>query len=357
MAEETQRPAHSPSDTPPPDIEIGGRAYVRVRDGRSDRPLLLPADAELSAEEADRHYRRSSQVMARQIERGKAPWQRARDPGFALPENVERRSSRPFRGQNAVWLQAAADHRGYGDRRWGTAASVEQAGGRVRPAERSNGITVLLWRQHWRTYAPRTFAVTVYNAEQCEGLEPADRRPPATWSERQPSARQLLQAADPEHSPGARAHYDADRDRIVLPPESAFADERAYLRAGIRQLGPWTGHPTRLASPDHGFPRHVSASAREGLRGEIHAMLAGCRLGLGHEPARDARLEALQAAALRQDPHEIYRAGTAAEEMLAWTAERSRPLPPEPPKPAHGLTPMADLARNLLENPPWERSR
>ena len=78
-------------------------------------------------------------------------------------------------------------------------------------------------------------------------------------------------------------------------------------------------------------------------------MLAGCRLGLGHEPSRDARL-----AALRRDPHEIYRAGTEAETMLAWAADRARP---QPPKPAHGLTPMADLACNLLENPPWERSR
>lgn len=72
--------------------------------------------------------------MARQIERGKAPWQLPRAPREPQPENFASRPG-PHRGQNSVWLQAAADHRGYSDPHLGTAASIEQAGGRVRPEE------------------------------------------------------------------------------------------------------------------------------------------------------------------------------------------------------------------------------
>ena len=349
MADETSR-------LPPPDVEILGRGYVRVRDGASGRELLLPADSELTEAAAEKHYRRSSEVMALQIERGKAPWQLPRDPGTALPENFAR-DTRPHRGQNAVWLQAAADHRGYSDPRWGSAAIIESAGGTVRPEERSRGITVLLWREHWQTRAPRVFAIQAYNAEQCDGLPDRASGVIASGLPDAPSPRQLLRSAAVDHVRGATARYEPELDRIVLPPESECADEKAYLRAGIRQLGHWTGHPNRLARPDQEAPDHAPAAAREGLRGEIHAMLAGCRLGLGHEPARDARLEALQAAELREDPREIYRAGSDAEVMLAWSAERARLRPPPPPKPGHGLTSMADLARQLQENPPWERSR
>ena len=341
---------------PPPDVEIGGRGYVRVRDGKSRKQMLMPADAELSESAAEEHYRRSSEVMARQIERGKAPWQMPRDPGEPLPENFASRPG-PHRGQNAVWLQAAADHRGYRDPRWGTAASVELAGGRVRPEERPRGITVLMWREHWQTFRPRVFAITAYNAEQCEGLPARDQAVIAHGLADPPAARQLLQAAFLDHVPGARGRYEADLDRIVLPPESEFADEQAYLRAAIRQLGHWTGHPKRLARPDQEPPNHGSGAPREALRADIHAMLAGCRLGIGYEPARDARLEALQAAELRADPREIYRAGSDAEQMLLYSVDRSRSRAPAPPKPSHGMTSAAEIARQLLENPPWERSR
>jgi len=351
--------ADTPDRLPPPDVEIGGRAYVRVADGVSRRPLLLPADAELTEAAADYHYRRSSEVMARQIERGKAPWLLPRDPGTNLPENFASQP-KPHRGQNAVWLQAASDHRGYSDPRWGTSASIEQAGGSVRPEERSQGITVLMWREHWQTHRPRVFAMTAFNAEQCEGLPPRDPAVTAHGLTDPPPARELLRPATLEHAPGASAHYDPARDRIVLPPAASFADEQAYLRAAIRQLGHWAGQQDRLtrAAPRlrpaiPGSPR----AASEELRGEIHAMLAGCRLGIGHEPSRDPDREASQARALRDDPHAIYQAASDAEILLAYAADRARPRAPAPPAPSHGLTSAADMVRQLRDNPPWERAR
>ena len=339
-----------------PDVRIGGRGYVRVQVDGSE--MLVPADTELSAEEAENHYRRSSEVMARQVERGKAPWMRPREPGHALPENVDRGS--PYRAHNAVWLTSAADYRGYADGRWGTRGDIRRAGGRVRPGEK--GITVVTWHRHADTGQRRAFASTVFNAGQCDGLPPPARGRSA-WRAAAPSAREILDLAAVDHDSRHRPRYDPERDVIELPPEDRFEDPAAYLRAGIRQIGRWTGHSKRLDRETAGAPARDAASpaaAREELRTEIHALLAGCRLGVGHEAARDPAREAGWARALRDDPREIYLAADSAERMLEYAAQRARPrlrAPPPPPRNA-GFTRLGELAGQVLhDNPPWDRSR
>ncbi len=322
---------------PAPDVVIAGRGYVRLRDSESGKEILLPADSELSGEEAERHYRRSSEVMARQVERGKAPWMRPRDSRHALPENVDRGS--PYGGQNAVWLVAAADQRGYADHRWGTRGDIEAAGGRVRAGEQ--GITAVAWHEHARTGQRRAFSMTVFNAEQCDGLPPPGRGTP--WRAGAPSPREVIAPVADE-----------------MPPEEAFRGQEAYLQHGLRRVGRWTGHPDRLDRPSASAPAGTPDADRERLREEIHALLAGCRLGVGHEPRRHPPATAAAwARALREDPREIYRAAAEAERMLAYAADRARPRvrPPGPPALAAAPAPLADLARGILENPPWDRAR
>lgn len=89
--------------------------------------------------------------------------------------------------------------------------------GRVGPSERDRGITVLLWREHRRTYAPRAFADTVCHLEQSAGLPPREPSSIATWAAHQRWTCQLLQEAAPEHVPGASTGYDAEcgPDRVT----------------------------------------------------------------------------------------------------------------------------------------------
>ena len=116
------------------EVRIGGERMVRFRGGS-----LVRADLEISA--AAEHYRRASEFLATQAERGRAPWMVERAGSYALPEGI---TGRPWTGANAIWLGAAADRRGYSDPRWGTAEEIAQEGGLVRAGERET--TALHWR-------------------------------------------------------------------------------------------------------------------------------------------------------------------------------------------------------------------
>ena len=304
---------------------VGGLRMVHLRGGG-----LVRADLEITAV-SEEHYRRASELLAKQIERGRAPWMIRRDPDHALPESL---SGRPETGPNAVWLSAAADSRGYSDPRWDTEEAIEREGGKVRPGEKDT--TALHWRfagkdeRTGETWATRVFRVPVYNAQQCEGLPDYDVGGTG-WSHH-PSPGKILAVPEVELSAVGRARYDFARDRIELPDPDRFADRQAYHRTAIHEVGHWTGHPSRLnrATLAQGVAEgHGSrAYALEELRAEIHSYLTGSRMGLGHDPSRHARFGGEWAAALREDPREIYRAAHSAERISRYVTARMPEMQP-----------------------------
>ena len=326
------------------EVVIGGQRMVELRGS-----ALIPADLEITAN-AGEYYRHASAFLAAQAEQGRAPWMIARDSGYALPESID---ARPWTGANAVCLSAAADRRGFSDPRWGSADEIAQAGGRVRAGERET--TTLYWRcagrdratgESWET---RVFRCPVYNAEQCEGL-PARDIGGTVWTHH-PPIRRILAVPEIEVSGAGRARYDLGRDRIELPAPEAFADARAYQRIAIHEIGHWTGHPSRLNRPTlaTGLERGLDSSeyAREELRAEIHSYLTGCRLGIGHDPARHARFGAAWAQALRSNPREIYQAAHSAERISRYVTARMPEMEPSRPEDSGGRA--ADRAHPFPE--------
>ena len=306
-------------------VRIGGERMTHVR-GMG----VIPADLEITATAED-YYRRASELLAKRVDAGKAPWMLERGGGYALPEGM---SARPYSGPNAVWLAAAADSRGYADPRWGTEGAVEKEGGRVRPGEKET--TTFRWRFGGRdertgeTWETRVFRVPVYNAEQCEGLP--DRDPGGSVWYHHPSPEKILAVPAIDVSAGGRARYDLGRDRIELPDPERFADRQAYCRAAIHEVGHWTGHPSRLnreTLAEGVAGGHASrAYAREELRAEIHSYLTGSRMGLGHDPSRHARFASEWARALREDPREIYQAAHSAERISRYVTARMPEMEP-----------------------------
>ena len=72
--------------------------------------------------------------VAEQMMRGRASWQKAREPGEAvLPRSL--RTGQLYTGYNSVYLQTVAEERGYRDVRWGTRDQIEAMGGRIRAGE------------------------------------------------------------------------------------------------------------------------------------------------------------------------------------------------------------------------------
>ena len=310
------------SDT---EVRIGGERMILLRGGGHVR-----ADLEISAERAE-HYRRASEFLATQAERGRAPWMVERDGSYALPEGIH---GRPWTGPNAIWLGAAGDSRGYCDPRWGTPEEIAEEGGRVRPGERQT--TALHWRfagkdprtgDSWQT---RVFRVPVYNAEQCEGLPGLDHAG-ALWTHR-PSVSKILAVPEIDVSAAGSARYDLGRDRIELPDPERFASRQAYYRTAIHEVGHWSGHPARLNRPTlaGGLEQGLGSReyAREELRAEIHSYLTGCRLGLGHDPARHAGFAGEWAKALRENPREIYEAAYGAERISRYVTARMPEMEP-----------------------------
>ena len=315
------------------DVSIGGQRMVALRES-----VVIPAELEITTTAGD-YYRRVSEFLATQAERGQAPWMVERDPGYALPESLE---ARPWTGPNVVSLAAVADKRGYSDPRWGSEEEIAREGGRVRAGERDTA--TLYWRFGGKdratgeTWPTRVFRFPVYNAEQCEGL-PARDFGGTVWSHH-PPLRKVLAVPEVEVSGAERARYDLGRDRIELPAPEAFADRRAYQRVAIHEIGHWTGHPSRLNRPTlaAGIEQGLGSReyAREELRAEIHSYLTGCRLGIGHDPSRHARFAAEWAQALRADPREVYHAAYSAERISRYVTARMPDMEPARPEASAG---------------------
>ena len=180
----------------------------------------------------DNFYRRAFDGMPG-LERDRPPPWRAPDAG-RVPHSIE--SNRPFRAGNAALLAAAAQRQGYRDERWGTAAQIREAGGRLPDGAR--GVDVV----HWQADEPA-------NAEQA-----AWERGPASWSLDGPAADPPpRQAAEPPHwrverlvrnvqplpdraQPAAadapdHPRLDRDADRVQLPPREQFRGSAAEYNA------------------------------------------------------------------------------------------------------------------------------
>ena len=305
----------------------------------------------LDAEGRERHYRRVADVLIAQIEDGTAPWVQAWEPGErAQPYNLA--SGKSYRGGNSTWLASVASMRGYQDERWGTYRQIQEAGGQVRRGQKGAGIIYWQWerkqverdangaprldgegRPVYRTTKlerPRTYAYTVFNAEQASGLPPRPRRAAGHQWERNERVEKLVKncGAEVEHASQDRVYYDLGRDLIMMPHREQFPDPASYYQSALHELGHWTGHPDRmnretLVEGMRQGPRS-RAYSREELRAEISAMISGDRLDVGHDGSRSAAYVGGWVKTLRDHPQEIYLASRDAQEISDYVMERGR---------------------------------
>ena len=305
----------------------------------------------LDAEGRERHYRRVADVLIAQIEDGTAPWVQAWEPGErAQPYNLQ--SGKSYRGGNSTWLASVASMRGYQDERWGTYRQIQEAGGQVRRGQK--GAAIIYWQWEARRAArdgsgkpvrdeegqpvyqvtplqrPRTYAYTVFNAEQASGLPPRPLRSAGHEWERNERVEKLLKncGAEVEHANQDRVFYDLGRDLIVMPHREQFDSPVGYYQSQLHELGHWTGHPERmnresLVDGIRQGPESLEYS-REELRAEISAMISGDRLDVGHDGARSAAYVGFWVKTLKDHPQEIYLASRDAQEISDYLMERGR---------------------------------
>jgi antirestriction protein ArdC len=213
-------------------------------------------------------YERITQTIIEHLERGTVPWRRPWRGGEAgIPRNLH--SGRPYRGINVFLLALTGHESPY----WVTFRQARELGGTVRRG--SKGYPVIFWNWLSRPASaeeeddrvPFLRGYTVFNAEQCEGLELPVAGPVAATAFEPIAACERVITEMP-HPPSivygrSLAMYVPAIDTIYMPHPEQFSSPEHHYATLFHEAVHGTGHavrlnrktvvdPTRFASHDYG---------------------------------------------------------------------------------------------------------
>lgn len=229
-------------------------------------------------------------------------------------------TGRPYSGLNVLLLWARAMERGFATHRWLTFRQARAAGGHVRKGER--GTLITLWKNYTKEVDGEEKTLwflkgfTVFNIEQCDGLElTAEPEPQGEASPPEVTrhlAHELLQSCGAEvlHG-GGRACYIPSRDQIHMPRLETFESEDAYWSTALHELVHWTGHKSRLDRDQSGRNK-LETYAREELVAELGSAFLCAQLGIPLEELQHPAYLKHWIAVLKEDKRAIVRAAGAA---------------------------------------------
>lgn len=191
------------------------------------------------------------------------PWVKTSDSSQGVPAGWPQNATtdRPYSGINVLLLWLHSAMAGYPDPRWLTFKQAQAAGGNVRKGEHGTKITFFkTYKKEVDGEEKETFVLryyTVFNIEQCEGLEElGSYQPPPEPVEGEPCpkpsysyerANAVVDASGAViHHKGNRAAFSPVLDYIVMPEFQQFEGEEAYWATLLHELVHWTGHKSRL---------------------------------------------------------------------------------------------------------------
>lgn len=209
-------------------------------------------------------YQSVTDQVIKQMETGCVPWVQpwGRDTvaaPCALPQNAS--TGRTYSGINILLLWGAAIETRRTTPYWLTFRQALGLGGNVRKGERGTSVC------YADSFVPKAEAkkaretgdtpqsvgflkrYTVFNADQCEGLDARffEGVTPLPECEIIPRAERLIAATGADFRIGGdRAFFMPSEDFIQVPPQPAFQDQINYYRTCFHELGHWTGHESRL---------------------------------------------------------------------------------------------------------------
>lgn len=231
------------------------------------------------------------------LQAGVVPWRKPWRGHDQLPCNAV--SKRPYHGINLLLLSLTP----YSDHRWMTLRQANALGGHVRQGEHSS--IAVFWkrlevekedeRQKPQRYSiPLLRYYSVFNAEQCEGLDlPVLDDWHAELKARIESAERVI-----SHMPsppkivegGALAAYFPPQDLVRIPKIQDFESPEAYYSTLFHELGHSTGHETRLNRP--GVTGKVvfgsSDYSREELIAELTSAFVCAEVGIDNSNLENA---------------------------------------------------------------------
>lgn len=267
------------------------------------------------------HYQELANKFADLIEKNEAPWQKSWDINGFLPFNIK--TGKEYNGMNMLNLIDIATDRGYEDARWLTFLQAAEQNAKVRAGEKGTPIMYLQTTETKKEIdeitgeeiviveklqKPRAVWSVVFNAEQCEGLPPLEKRE-INFNPIE-KAEELLHKSGAviKHAAQDKAYYSPVTDKITLPLKEQFQSSEEYYRTALHELGHWTGHKSRN-NRDLSGRYGTESYAREELVAEITSFLVGTQCALGHEPDKNniAYLKSWSKA-IRDDPSYLFKA-------------------------------------------------
>lgn len=195
------------------------------------------------------------------LEQGTVPWrQPIRGSGGegTFPTNLA--SERAYRGINVFLLAVSAWVDGYESPYWLTFRQAKEKGGHVRKGEK--GSLVIFWKQYATQdresgkdiTVPVLRHYTVFNTEQCEGIDAPSPATPEVGAGEQvftPIEAAAAIAAGFKGGPriehkGGRAFYRPKDDLVRIAEPDRFIDPESYYSTLFHELVHATGHSSRL---------------------------------------------------------------------------------------------------------------
>lgn len=182
----------------------------------------------------------------------KKPWK-----ATGLPCNLT--TKKPYRGMNVFTLGMA----GYGSPFWATFKQVQACGGSVRKGEKSLPVVFWNWKETEEIdpatgknkKIPFLRYYSVFNLEQCEGIDPAK----IPTLEPMPEGFDPIEAAEgivagmPNRPPinfkGDQAAYYPALDVVLMPKKEKFFSAEEFYSCFFHELSHSTGAKNRLNRP------------------------------------------------------------------------------------------------------------
>jgi antirestriction protein ArdC len=201
----------------------------------------------------------SARIVA-EMEAGAAPWIKpwSATPGANGPCNAA--TNRPYSGCNVVllWMAQAT---GFRTPKFLTFKQGLELGGNVRKGERGTKVYFVKQLQVRdkgtdddtpTRVVPMMREYTVFNVDQCENLPARITTPgevkPRNADQRDLTIDEFLASSSATIREGVgEAYYRPSDDVISLPRFEAFKNAAHFYSTAFHELGPWTGHKSRLA--------------------------------------------------------------------------------------------------------------
>ena len=273
-------------------------------------------------------YQEVTDRIIASLEAGTIPWLRPwrDDKSGSAIEPFNAVSGRPYNGVNLLILGS----RSYESLGWLTYKKAQELGGNVRKGEKGTGI--VFWKFEARKdeetgkvkTVPFARMYTVFNVEQCEGMNAEKLKCPAAPVSGATDMNELASrvGAIVRHG-GDRAYYRVSADYVQLPSLEAFRNVEHYQATLAHELTHWTGHEKRCTR-EFGKRFGDQAYAFEELVAEMGSAFLCARTGIAMDGLQHASYLASWLKIMQTDKRAIFTAASKAKEAASFlTADRA----------------------------------